>query len=77
MLAINPVGKVPFLTINGKCFSESAACLRLVAQILPTLVENGYYPTDEYERHAVNATLDFNLTTYLPLMLERNLAFFA
>lgn len=44
LLKINPKGKLPFLMINGKIYDESAANMRLLCQILPTLVKTGYYP---------------------------------
>jgi len=77
MLKINPDGLVPFITVNGKSYNESSATLRFLSQILRTLVDSGYYPRDEFQRHSVNAMLDFCGTTYRPMVMKRNAAFFA
>jgi len=63
------------LTINGKTYDESAANLRLLAQLIPSLANSGLYPNDPYKRHAISAILDFNGTTYRPLSSARNKCF--
>jgi len=74
-LAVNPAGVLPTLIINGKRYDESAACLRLLASILPGL--ESYYPKDVYKRHAIDAALDFSGTSMRPSFHERNMLCFA
>jgi len=76
-LKINPRGNVPTLIINGKIFLESAATLRLLTQVLPTLRNTELYPKDPKKRHAVDAALDFNGTTFRPKLAVRNDAHWA
>jgi len=73
-LAVNPAGVLPTLVINGKVYGESAACLRLLASVLPGLAS--YYPNDIWKRHAIDAALDFNGTTFRPKLMGRNMALF-
>jgi len=77
MLKINPEGLIPFITVNGKSYNESSALLKFLSQVLRTLFDSGYYPKDEFQRHSVNAMLDFSGTTYRPMVMKRNAAFFA
>lgn len=76
-LKINPKGNVPTLIINGKVYLESAATLRLLTQVLPTLRNRELYPKNAKKRHAIDAALDFNGTTFRPKLAKRNDAFFA
>ena len=76
-LKINPKGNVPTVVINGKVYLESAATLRLLTQILPTLRNTEFYPKNAKKRHAIDAALDFNGTTFRPKLAKRNDAFFA
>jgi len=42
MLALNPAGKIPFITLDGKTYNESASILRFLARKYPSLQK--YYP---------------------------------
>ena len=72
---INPKGIVPSLFINGVHYEESAACLRMLATILPNV--ESWYPKDSWKRHAIDSALDFNGTDFRPKLMKRNKAFFA
>ena len=74
-LKINPKRAVPMMTINGKNYRESSATLRLLAEVIPSLYF--LYPDDVFQRHAIDAALDFNGTIFRPKCMARNMAFFA
>ena len=42
ILALNPAGQVPFVTVGGKPYAESNAIMRYLANTYPKL--NKYYP---------------------------------
>lgn len=68
MLKLNPSGTVPFVTIDGKGYSESQAILRLLCQVCPEL--RRFYPDDPFMRHKIDALLDFNGTSFRPASLK-------
>ena len=66
ILKLNPAGTVPFMTINGKPYTESAAIMRYLAMTYPSL--NKYYPdlTPENKAH-IDMGLDFCGTSLRPV----------
>ena len=62
MLAINPVGTLPFITVDGEPLYESAAILRYLAVKFPSL--NKFYPEGAEHRAMIDAALDFNGTSF-------------
>lgn len=69
-LKINPNGAVPTLVMNGVVYLESAATLRMLASVLPTL--ESYYPDDPWQRHTIDAALDFNGTVFRDKITKRS-----
>ena len=67
ILAINPVGKIPFITVDDKPMFESAAILRYLAQAIPSL--HKYYPNDLFVRQMTDAAMDFNGTVMRPMFV--------
>ena len=61
MLALNPVGSLPFITVDGEPLYESAAILRYLAVKFPSL--NQFYPEGAEHRAMIDAALDFNGTS--------------
>ena len=47
ILAINPAGTLPFITVNGNAFSESAAILRYLSNKFASLNKFYYTLTNE------------------------------
>ena len=68
MLAINPRGLVPFITIGDKMLSESGAILTYLAQKYPQA--NKYYPSDIKTRYLVDKALDFHGSTFRPAFVN-------
>merc|ERR1712127_206391 len=64
MLKINPVGSLPFITVDGEPLYESAAILRYLAVKFPSL--NQFYPEGAEHRAMIDAALDFNGTSLRP-----------
>ena len=62
MLKINPVGSIPFITVDGEPLYESAAILRYLAVKFPSL--NQFYPEGAEHRAMIDAALDFNGTSF-------------
>ena len=69
ILALNPVGTLPFLTVDGMPMFESAAILRYLAQAYPSLKQ--YYPDDLMVRQMTDAALDFNGTVMRPMFIAQ------
>ena len=68
MLAINPAGQVPFITLDGKTYNESASILRFLTRKYPSLQK--YYPQDDLSYlHSIDAALDFNATAFRPALI--------
>ena len=68
MLALNPAGKIPFITLDGKTYNESASILRFLARKYPSLQK--YYPQDDLTYlHSIDSALDFNATAFRPSMM--------
>ena len=61
ILAINPAGTIPFITVDGEPLFESAAILRYIAVKFPSC--NSFYPGGPEQRAMIDAGLDFNGTS--------------
>ena len=65
ILALNPAGQVPFVTVGGKPYAESNAIMRYLANTYPKL--NKYYPNVTPEQRAkIDIGIDFNSTNLRP-----------
>ena len=64
MLALNPAGSLPFITVDGEPLYESAAILRYLAVKFPSL--NQFYPEGAEHRAKIDAALDFSGTSFRP-----------
>ena len=67
ILAINPVGTLPFITVDGEPLYESAAILRYLAVKFPSLYQ--FYPEGAEHRAMIDAALDFNGTSLRPALM--------
>jgi glutathione S-transferase len=61
ILALQPSGAIPFITVDGQTYNESAAILRFIACKFPSC--HKYYPEGVEHRAKIDAMLDFNGTT--------------
>ena len=61
---LNPSGRIPFLLVNGKPLTESAAILRFLASALPQV--NSYYSSDIFIAQKIDEALDINATIISP-----------
>ncbi len=59
---------VPALTVDDKVLVENGAILRFLGNTEPNLF--GLYPKDIFERHAVDAALDFSGTSLRPSFVK-------
>ena len=65
ILALNPMGQVPFITVKGVPLYESSAIARYLANTIPKLQK--YYPDESPEQRAhVDIGLDFCNTGLRP-----------
>ena len=67
IVALNPAGQVPFITVDGVPFVESAAILRYLCQSHSSLAK--YYSNDPEQAANIDATLDWNATVFRPGIL--------
>jgi len=72
-LAINPMGKVPAMRVDGRVLTESGACCFWVADAFP---EAGLLPADPWDRAQAQRWVDFALTELeQPLWLKAKHSF--
>jgi glutathione S-transferase len=62
------MGTVPALSVDDKVLVENGSILRFLGNTEPKLF--GLYPKDIFERHAVDAALDFSGTSLRPAFIE-------
>ena len=67
VVALNPAGQIPFITVDGKVQVESASILRYLACKFPSLHQ--YYPDDLDQRQKIDAALDYNGCVLRPAFL--------
>ena len=67
IIALNPLGTLPFITIGGKPVLESASILRYLACKYPD--GNKFYPSNVDQRALIDSYLDFNGTTLRPMFV--------
>ena len=69
ILALNPVGQLPLITVGGRPMFESAAILRYLAQAHDSLKK--FYPDNLETRQMTDAALDFNGTVMRPMFIAQ------
>lgn len=69
ILKLNPQGDVPFTIINGHVYNEAAAQMKLLAELVPELVQ--FYPKDIFLQHRINAALEFNGLQLRPAIVNK------
>ena len=62
ILELNPLGQIPFMTIDSETVVESNAILRMLTRICPELDQ--YYPSNAFQRAKVDQLLDFKGTSF-------------
>ena len=63
-LAVNPMGQVPALTLNGKAYNESASMMRYLCSKYDSLKK--FYPSEVEVRYEIDQLLDFNAAVLRP-----------
>ena len=70
ILKLNPMGQIPFITVDGKPFRESTAILRYFADRYPELHE--FYPNFSLEeRMKIDQVLEWNTSFFRPNLYKR------
>lgn len=70
ILAINPAGTIPFITVNGKFLNESVAIMRLIARRHPELADKFYPKASPMLRYKIDRWCDFYTDSFRPAFVK-------